>query len=107
MSRHHRSTPAREWEGIRQNSLLREQGRRCGKCGKAGALDRPPRQGGEIQRDGTNGPIGHLQVLCRDWEHIAAHRPVMGEQELAWQVLLVRRFARIGVGGPFDRRYGA
>ena len=38
MSRHHKATPAREWEGIRQKAFA-EQGRRCGKCGKAGALE--------------------------------------------------------------------
>ena len=83
MSRHHKRTPAREWEGIRQKAFA-EQGRRCGKCGKAGAME--VHHVKELQRGGTNDP-SNLQVLCRDC-HIAAHRPVMGEQEQAWQVLL-------------------
>ena len=83
MSRHHKATPAREWEGIRQKAFA-EQGRRCGKCGKAGALE--VHHVKELAHGGTNDP-SNLQVLCRDC-HIAAHRPVMGEQELAWQVLL-------------------
>ena len=83
MSRHHKATPAREWEGIRQKALA-EQGRRCGKCGKAGRMEVHHKV--ELQRGGTNAQ-SNLLVLCRDC-HIAAHRPVMGEQELAWQVLL-------------------
>ena len=83
MSRHHRQTPAREWEGIRERTFA-EQGRRCGKCGKAGALEvhhvKPLKEGG------TNDP-SNLQVLCRDC-HIGAHRPVMGAEALAWQLLL-------------------
>ena len=83
MSRHHKRTPAREWEQIREKAFA-EQGRRCGQCGKAGALE--VHHVKELQRGGTNDP-SNLQVLCRDC-HIAAHRPVIGEQVQAWQVLL-------------------
>ena len=83
MSRHHKETPAREWEGIRQKAFA-EQGRRCGKCGKAGALE--VHHVKELHRGGTNAP-SNLLVLCRDC-HIGAHRPAMGEEAQAWQVLL-------------------
>ena len=38
MSRHHAEIGQAAWEGIRQKAFA-EQGRRCGKCGKAGALE--------------------------------------------------------------------
>ena len=83
MSRNHAGIGQAAWEQIRQKAFA-EQGRRCGKCGKAGALE--VHHVKELQRGGTN-DLSNLQVLCRDC-HIAAHRPVRGEQELAWQVLL-------------------
>ena len=85
MSRHHKRTPAREWEGIRERTFA-EQGRRCGTCGKAGALE--VHHVKELRHGGTNDP-GNLQVLCRDC-HIGAHRPAPGSEVLAWQLLLGR-----------------
>ena len=38
MSRHHKATPSREWERIRQRAMLRD-GHRCTNCGKPGRLE--------------------------------------------------------------------
>ena len=83
MSANHRATPARAWEGIRQKAFA-EQGRRCGTCGKAGALE--VHHVKELAHGGTN-DLSNLQVLCRDC-HIAIHRPVHGVESEAWQVML-------------------
>ena len=83
MSRYHKATPAREWEGIRQR-VFAEQGRRCSRCGKAGALE--VHHVKELAHGGTN-DLSNLQVLCRE-DHIATHRPVHGVEAQAWQVLL-------------------
>ena len=83
MSENHRATPAREWEGIRQKALA-AQGRRCGQCGKAGALEVHHLK--ELQHGGTNNQ-NNLQVLCRGC-HIDVHRPVRGDEAEAWQIFL-------------------
>ena len=83
MSENHRATPAREWEGIRQKAFA-AQGRRCGQCGKAGRMEVHHKV--ELQHGGTNAQ-SNLLVLCRGC-HIETHRPVLGTEAQAWQVLL-------------------
>ena len=83
MSRHHAEIGQAAWEGIRQR-VFAEQGRRCGKCGKAGALEVHHVQ--ELAHGGMNA-VSILLVLCRDC-HITAHRPVHEVESQAWQVIL-------------------
>ena len=83
MSRHHAEIGQAAWEVIRQRAFA-EQGRRCSRCGKAGALE--VHHVKELAHGGTN-DLSNLEVLCRDC-HIATHRPVHGVESQAWQVLL-------------------
>ena len=83
MSRNHADLGQARWERVRQAAFA-DKGRRCSKCGKAGALEvhhvKPLEQGG------TN-DLQNLAILCRGC-HIAAHRPQPHEREQAWQTLV-------------------
>ena len=68
---------------IRQKAFA-EQGRRCGQCGKAGALE--VHHVKELAHGGTNDP-SNLQVLCRDCHIAMPTGQSWASRSLAWQVL--------------------
>ena len=67
MSRHHAEIGQAAWEGIRQR-VFAAQGRRCGKCGKAGALE--VHHVKELKAHGGTNDLSNLQVLCRGLPHL-------------------------------------
>ena len=94
MSRHHKAAPARRPLGAHYGSRpFAEQGRRCGKCGKAGALE--VHHVKELAHGGTN-DLSNLQVLCREDATSPIHRPVHGVESQAWQAMLVEGSGKRG-----------
>ena len=86
MSRHHRyagQAKGAAWERQRQLTLAVDS-YRCARCGKAGRLEAHHKR--PVSDGGTN-ELNNLETLCRGC-HITEHKPVMGEQEQAWQALL-------------------
>ena len=83
MSRYHRETGARHWEGIRERVLARD-GRRCRDCGKAGRLE--VHHVRHLQ-DGGDNSMGNLRTLCRDC-HIRAHQGPESPERADWRDLV-------------------
>ena len=67
MSRHHAKLNRRRWRAVRR-AVLRRDGFRCVKCGKAGRLEVDHRQ--RIEDGGAEYDPDNLQALCRGC-HIA------------------------------------